>query len=148
MFSATPNTKRHETLLGKEATKRQRHFYEKFPEFRGISDSSLDPEILEAVLISALTFGAAQDRIYFFAPLAHEEWVLKQFNQIADVIFERCKKWSKPVDKAKGIAMLFKKIVIIGKLPQIPSEPKCWVSFGFTTQDFIPEWMEPKLMES
>lgn len=142
-----PLYKKHEFLLGKKATAKQASFYNKFPEFRGLSDRSLDPEILEAVLISALMFGTVRDRVCILAPLAHENWVLEQFNKTADIVFEICKKQQDKVAVAKSYSLLFKKIVILGKILQIP-EPSHWVSFGFAVSDPIPPWVEFRLLEA
>jgi len=146
MATNTPIRKRHQILLSREATPKQLSFYEKFPKFRGVSDQTLDSELLEAVLISALTFGTVQDHVYFFAPRGHEDWVVEQFNKVADVIFEECKKWPDPTKIAKQCGLLFNKIKLVGKPPQVPEEPSHWVSFGFTTELFIPEWMGTRLI--
>jgi hypothetical protein len=141
----TPLSKKHQTLLGKKPTKKQLLFYKRFPEFRGISDKSLDPEILEALFVAALTSGKGRDRAYILAPVAHEAWVMEQFNKTADIMFAGCKKWPNPVKIAKGYGQMLKKIMIVGRLLQIPEEPPYWVSFGFTLNDPIPDWVKDRL---
>jgi hypothetical protein len=143
---STPIHQKHLTLLDKKATKKQTYFYSRFPEYRGISDRSLDAEILEAVLIAALTFGTFDDRVCVFAPIVHESWVLDQFNQIVGIIFKSCYKASDKNKVAKGYVRMFKKILLAGKFLQLPEEPPHWVSFGFAVDDPIPEWMQKRLL--
>jgi hypothetical protein len=137
---------KHLTLLDKKATKKQTYFYSRFPEYRGVSDRSLDAELLEAVLIAALTFGTYDDRVCVFAPIVHESWVLDQFNQIAGIIFGTCYKAPDKVKVAEGYKRMFKKILLAGKFLQLPEEPSHWVSFGFAVDDPIPEWMQKRLL--
>ena len=142
----TPIIRTHRILLGKKATQKQCQFYKNFPTFRGMSDQSLDPEILEAVLMASLTFGTAKDRVYFFAPLAHEKWVLEQINGVINIVFDRCRTWTNGGGIAKRFGVLFKKLVIMGRLLQIEKEPQRWVSFGFSKEDPVPEWVVPRLL--
>jgi hypothetical protein len=131
--------------LNTNPSKKQCSFYAKFPQFRGISDSSLDPEIIEAVLIAALTFGMIKDRVFFFSPVAHETWILDQFRQVIETMFAESKRWPNREAIVKGYGLMFKRIIVTGRLLQILKEPEYWVSFGFTLEDIIPEWMEPRL---
>jgi hypothetical protein len=145
-MASTPTTRHHCTILGKDPSEKQTLFYANFPTFRGFSDQTLDPEILEAIIITALTFGAAQDRVFLLAPVAHEDWVLEEFNKVTDLIFNKLKKSPDQVKMATFYGVLFKKIAIMGRLLQFKGEPARWVSFGFSAEDPIPEWMSPKLL--
>ena len=135
----------HQLVLGKDPTASQVTFYEKTPGFRGLSDRSLDFEQLEATLILGLFSGTINDRVLMFAPVAHEAWVLEGFNTVISTIFEQCKKSEKAMARAKGYQTLFSKIALTGRLLQLETEPPHWVSFGFSKEDPLPEWMPVKL---
>jgi hypothetical protein len=139
----------HRTVLGKEATAEQVRLYSKFPEFRGFSDRTLDLEKFEATVLLALMAGAKAERVIFCAPQAHESWVIAQFNDVASIVFDGCKKVEnkqKRVAIAKLYSSLFSKISITGRLLQLPAEPAHWMSFGFAVDDPIPEWVSNRLL--
>jgi len=146
-ISTSQNVERHRTLLGKEPTGIQVRLYENFPTFRGFSDKTLNPEVLEAVIVLGLTFGTAQDRVFVLAPVAHEDWVLEEFNKVTDLVFNECKKHPHRARVAKAYGTLFKKMAIMGRLLQFKEEPVRWVSFGFSAEDPIPEWMPQRLLK-
>jgi len=142
----TPLHLKHFVLLDKKATDKQKLFYSKFPEYRGVSDQFLDAEILEAVFIAALTFGTFDDRVCVFAPIMHESWILDQFKRVAKVIFQGCHRAQDKVKTAEGYKRMFGKILLGGRFLQLPKEPSHWVAFGFTMDDPIPEWMKKRLL--
>ena len=137
----------HARILGKEPTSEQLEFYAKFPTFLGFSDRSLNSERLEAVILKALLIKPLEDRVVMFAPVAHEEWVLEKYNSLANTVFNVCKglRGSK-VPLAQFYSKSFQRIAITGRLLQLPGEPKHWVSFGFSVEDPIPEWMSKRLI--
>jgi len=142
----TPLRVKHRTLLDKEATEKQQEFYNKFPSFRGVSNQSLDSELLEAVIVAALTFGTVNDRVFVFAPPANEAWMLDQFSKIADVVFAGCMKWPDRAYVARGYGLMFNKVSIIGR-PMFEKEPERWLAFGCTKDDLLlPEWVAPRLL--
>jgi len=144
--TSSPNSERHRTLLGKEPTETQVQLYSRFPEFRGFSDQTLDPEILEAIVILGLTFGTVQERVFVLAPVVHENWVLAEFNKVTDLVFNEVKKHPNRAGVAKAYGMMFKKLALMGRLLQFKEEPARWVSFGFSAEDPIPDWMPPRLL--
>jgi hypothetical protein len=137
---------KHLLLLNKKATSKQIHLYNKFPEYRGFSDLTLDTDIIEAVLILALTCGGPTDRVFVFTPISNIEWVISQFDQISKVMFKECKRLDDPKKMAQSYMVLFKKVVVLGKLLQLEKEPEHWVSFGFTIDNPIPSWLKQKLI--
>jgi hypothetical protein len=139
----TPLDQKHQLILGKEVTSNQRYFYELFPKYRGISDTFLNFELLEAVFIAAFTFGTVHDRVLFLVPMSHEKWVLDQFNKIADTIFQECANSKHPTHLAKGYGALFNRIGLTGQV-QLLEEPSRWVAFGFSKND-VPNWMASRL---
>lgn len=145
----TPLAEKHRILLGKNATTKQTHFYENFPQYRGISDSTLDPEILEAIVISALTFGKPKDRVYILAPSVYTPKILDHFDKTVTAILEKCKRYPEPLAKraTKGYIILFKKIAIIERRMQNLKEPEYWLSFGFTKNNPIPDWIKSHLRD-
>lgn len=144
--TTTPFLTRHSLLLGKEPTDTQLKLYAKFPEFRGFSDRALDSEKLEALVVIGLTFGIVNQRVFLFAPVAHETWVIDEINRITDQVFEACRKQRNPVVFARACGELFKKIVILGRLLQLHEEPERWISFGFVADDVLPAWMPKRLL--
>ena len=143
---STPiGAQRHKTLLGTEPTAKQLQLYEVYPTYRGLSDPSLNSDVLEAVLISALTSGSVQDRVLVFAPPKHETWVIDGFNRTADALFERCKDERNAVRVAKGFQLLLNKLLLTGRVHQLKAEPEHWAAFGFSVDDAIPEWLASKL---
>jgi hypothetical protein len=145
--SNSTNAASHRILLGKDPTETQIRLYENFPAFRGFSDKTLNPEVLEATIVLGLTFGLARDRVFVLAPVAHEDWVLAEFNKVTDLVFNECKKNPNRVRIAEGYGRLFKKLAIMGRLLQFKEEPVRWVSFGFSAEDPIPEWMPQRLLK-
>jgi hypothetical protein len=134
-------------MLGQEPTEQQSQLYDSYPKYRGIADPTLDPKIAEAILILALQSGFAQDRVMVLAPLKHERWVLDQFDQLVTRTFAECKKHPKQIRQSvAGYTQLFKKVQLMGRLLQLPREPQYWVSFGFTQEDPLPEWMPQRLL--
>lgn len=133
-------------MLGKEATPKQCRLYSKFPKFRGFSNKSLDPEILEAILVSALLFGSYNERVIVLAPPNRESWLFEQLDQMTRTIFKGCKKDPDPIRSAKGYAALFKKISVFGRPLQFRKEPSYWLSFGFAISDPVPSWMSQRLL--
>lgn len=148
MPSTIPAAEWHRTMLGLEPTEQQSKLYNSYPKYRGIADPALDPKVAEAILILALSSGFAQDKVLVLAPLSHEKWVLSQVNQLVVQTFQHCK--MRTLDQAKreiaAYTQLFKKLQLTGRLLQLPKEPQHWVSFGFTLQDPLPEWMRPRLL--
>lgn len=137
----------HRTLLGQEPTEAQSKLYDSYPKYRGIADRTLDPKIAEAILILALQSGVAQDKVLVLAPLAHEKWMLAQFDQLVDRAFAVCKQYPQHARQmVTGYAQLFKKVQLTGRLLQLTREPQYWVSFGFSTEDPLPEWMPQRLL--
>lgn len=145
--SPTPTSGKHYALLGKEPTEAQVRLYENFPEYRGISDRSLDPEVMEAIVVQALVTGTVKDRVFIYAPPAHEAWVMQQFDSIASVIFEIVKTTPFPKKYAMAYGMMFQKIAFMGRVLQVPSEPAHWLSFGFVKSDPVPDWLKDRLLE-
>jgi hypothetical protein len=145
--TTTPLSERHKILLGKDPTSVQQQLYSRYPEARGFSDRALDSEKLEAAVVSALTTGKATDRVLLLAPVHHEVWVLDGINEVAARMFERCKLQRDPALFAKGLGTLFQKLLVAGRLLQLPSEPPHWISFGFATEDPLPEWMAGRLID-
>lgn len=144
--TTTPLGERHKILLGKDPTPAQLELYSRYPDVRGFSERSLDVEKLEAAVVAGLTSGKPTDRVLLLAPVAHEVWVLDGINSIAAVMFERAKQQRDPVAFAKGLSTLFQKLVVLGRLLQITTEPEHWVSFGFSKEDPLPEWMPAKMI--
>jgi len=137
----------HQIVLGTEPTAEQLRLYNQFPDFRGISDRAQEPKVAEAVLLLALRSGTAADRVLVLAPLAQEEWLLKQCETMAIGCFEGCKKYPSRVEElVYGYKQLFKKLMMTGRLLQLQEEPEHWVSFGFTVDDILPSWMTNRLL--
>jgi hypothetical protein len=145
-MSTTPETQ-HEVILGRKPTPKQCMLYSNYPRYCGFSDRSKSDEILEAVVLLALTMDKKADRVYLLAPVQYEDWVLEKFNSVADTIFGGCKKHPKGVALAKFYASLFKRIGIFGRLLQLTEEPRHWVSFGFAVDDPLPAWMRERLLQ-
>lgn len=144
--TTTPTKEKHKTLLGKDPTPTQLCLYANFPEFRGFSDRTLDPEKLEAVLVLGLTFGTVRDRVFVLAPVAHENWVMEQFNAVCDRVFEVCKREKNRLHISKVYGLMFQKLVVMGRLLQLEHEPSHWVSFGFAVDEELPAWMGSHLL--
>ena len=144
--TTTPLSERHAILLGKDPTSVQQQLYSRYPEVRGFSDHALDPERLEAAVVAALTTGKANERVLLLAPVSHEVWVLDGINDVAARMFERCKMQRDPAAFARGLGTLFQKLLVAGRLLQLPAEPPYWVSFGFSIEDPLPEWMTGRLI--
>lgn len=138
----------HEMVLGTAPTAEQVRLYNQFPDFRGISDRTQDPEVAEAVLLLALRTGTAQDRVFVLAPQSHEEWLLARCEAMAMTCFDGCRKY--PPSRAKeliyGYTCLFQKLKMTGRLLQLREEPQHWVSFGFAVDDLLPAWMSNRLL--
>ena len=142
--TTTPTSAKHRILLGKEETEKQSQLYVQYPQLRGFSDDSLNAEVLEAIVVLALTAG--KDRVLLLAPPAHSEWVLQEFEKVTDVIFSVCKTHPNPGRIAQGYGKLFEKVAIAGRVLQM-DEPGHWVSFGFKKADPVPEWLSSRLLE-
>lgn len=145
-MAITPAAQRHRAILGKDPSAIQLQLYEKFPDFLGFSDRELNAERLEAIVLLALTSGSKDDRVILFAPIAHEVWVLENFNAVADSIFSHCKTLPNRVAIAQAYKKLFEKIALTGRLLQVQKEPTHWLSFGFASDDPVPEWMGRRLL--
>ncbi len=142
----TPADK-HRVILGKEPTPTQLELYTRYPAYRGFSDRTLNAEKLEAVILLALVSGGINERVLCCAPVAHENWVVAQFNEVATTAFNHCKTLPNKLVIANAYAKLFSKVAIIGRLLQITDEPSHWVSFGFSKDDPLPEWMPKRLID-
>lgn len=144
---ALTTTEWHRIVLGTEPTAGQLRLYNQWPDFRGISDRTPDPKVAEATILLALRSGSASDRVLVLAPLAQEEWLLKQIESMAINCFERCKgNPSRAKDLISKFTLLFKKLAMTGRLLQLEEEPQHWVSFGFSVDDALPSWMPPRLL--
>jgi hypothetical protein len=146
--TVTPLAAKHRTLLGKEPTAIQEQLYTRFPEFRGFSDRDLDSDKLEAVIVLGLLYGTVTEKVFVLAPVAHERWVLDHFNAVCDRVFEGCKKEKNRAHIAKVYGLMFKKLMLTGRLLQFQDEPTHWVSFGFAVGDVLPDWMGSRLLPS
>lgn len=142
-------TQWHKTVLGSEPTAEQSRLYSSYPKYKGIADRTLDPKVAEAVLILALRSGFAQDKVLVLAPIQHETWLLQQFDLIVTTALEDCKRYPSRIRQTTaGYTQLFKKVTLMGRLLQLHREPQYWVSFGFTSDDPLPEWMPQRLLKN
>lgn len=139
----------HSQVIGAQPSADQESLYRVFPDFRGYSDTSLNTDRFDAVVLVALSVAAKNDAVVVFAPTAHEKWVVSQFNDLADRIFTQCKAIggakAKRVQLAKAYETMFNRIQLTGRLLQVPKEPPHWLSFGFVASGPLPEWMPDKL---
>lgn len=144
----TPLTQKHAIIIGRNASDRQLRLYANFPEYRGFSSIDRDRTVLDAILVLALNFGDITNKVTIFVPPLYEKWVLAQLSDLADGIFDRCKKSPNSVAIAKAYAMMFGKIFICGHPLRFEDPPPYWVSFGFTKDASIPKWMQKRLLET
>ena len=141
-----PFSVKHVTLLNREPSERQLDIYKTFPDFRGISDTSLNKDILDVILVMGLLDGTYKDRVFLLAPPDYEAWVLQQLEEFADTVFQGAKRYPNASRIAQGYGILFKKLALASRVLQFPSEPEHWVSFGFSVDTPIPDWMRAKLV--
>lgn len=139
----------HSQVIGVQPSVDQKALYRVIPDLRGYSDTDLNIERFDAVVLVALHLAAKNEGVLVFAPTAHEKWVVAQFNELADRIFSRCKSMggekANRTQLAKAYATMFNRISFTGRLLQI-SEPAHWVSFGFESSGPLPDWMPDKLL--
>lgn len=138
----------HQIVLGRDPNADQLRLYNKFPNFRGISDAQRDVKIAEAVILLGLRSGTVDSTVLVFAPQAMEEWFLQQCDVMATSCFESCRRYE--AQRAKelidGYTRLFQKLKMTSRPLQLSEEPAHWVSFGFTREDVLPAWMTPRLL--
>jgi len=144
-MSITPAAK-HVVIFGSTPTEKQALLYSKYPEFRGFSDQSLDTEVFDAAMLLTIISGSPHDRVLLFAPSRHESWVLDRFNTLIALVFENCRKHPKRLEHSRFYTQLFQKIGIMGRLLQLHTEPEHWISFGFSVDERLPEWMPKRLL--
>ena len=148
MPATIPAIQWHRTMLGQEPTEQQSKLYDSYPNYRGIADPALDSKVAEAILILALSSGLVHNKVAVLAPPQHEKWLIQQFDKVAERTFQHCK--TRPAPQAKseifGYVQLFKKLQLMGRPLQLQNEPQYWVSFGFTLESPLPEWMSPRLL--
>lgn len=146
MPEVTPLATKHQVLFGSEPTPLQRRIYDAFPQYRGISSSEQNPEVMQAIILLALTFGHFSERVYVFAPPMYEAWVLEQFSRAADQILTVCRNNPNSGALARGYGKLFHKVAFTGKVLQFQQDPEKWLACGFAVSDPIPEWMSKALL--
>ena len=137
----------HHTILSAEPSQEQMKLYDAWPNFRGFSDRSLDPAVVEAVIILALRSGKAEDRVLLLAPAEIEGWVLERFESLALRCFEGHRSRENAAEMINGFTRLFRKIVLTGRVLQLQEEPLYWMSFGFCEVDPLPSWMAGRLLK-
>jgi hypothetical protein len=72
--------------------------------------------------------------------------VLDVFNTTAEAIFDRAKTMPNASAIIVGYGILFQKIVIAGRVLQLPTEPPYWLAFGFRVSDPLPDWVRTRLI--
>lgn len=134
----------HLGLVGTPPTEIHLKLYKAHSEMKavGFDDSSFDHAKFLAVLILAL-YHARRTKVVIATTRPFERQVLGELQTWAVTLFRRFKGKEEP---AQALGRSYKQLVLSPRsMLQIP-EPKCWVSFGLSTQDSIPEWMKSKLV--
>jgi len=147
------STKLHATLLGKPPTKIQYLFYDSGK--LGFSDKSLDEERFEAVALLTIrktmrTSMKRPERVGMVVPSSHEKWVVSHFNEFHRRMHENFKKMKGLRESRFQLTLMmaecFKRVLVGGKgLLQMPEGAVATTSFGWVTEDPLPEWLRQGL---
>ena len=143
--------KNHALLVGVQPTALQRQLYDAFPQNRGFMSGELNPELFEAVIVTALvqTFTKKTQpdpfRVLLIVSSQHQKWATSQLQNFTKVVFERLKaQRAKAVAQALGKA--FKAIYMGSNVLQLDTPPTHWAGFGFNEKDTIPDWLRLGLL--
>jgi hypothetical protein len=137
-------------FLGEPRTS-HKNLYEAYPSALGYSGQAADESLFEAILILALyqasKDGANLHKVYILVPARLEKWAMARMRTGAERVFARLKKGA-TVPAIKHVGAIFHQLMLGFQIWALPEEPKCWVAFGFSKTDHVPEWMRSKLLET
>ncbi len=144
----------HLTLLDKEPDPSHVRLYTSGKV--GFADKSFDQNRFLAVAILTLHKTMRKSmklplRVMLLMPPTHEKWVRDEYDLISAAVFKRLKTYPGSPETvkllAKRIGECFKIVGYHTRLLQLPDQPESWTAFGFSREDFIPDWMKDGLLD-
>jgi hypothetical protein len=154
ILSMTPS-ELHRTLLNREPDPSHVRLYDSGK--KGFADKSFDQNRFLAVAMITLQKTMRKSmsmpsRVMLLIAPTHEKWVREEFDLISAAVFKRLKTYpaSTPAKRlvfARNVGECFKIVGYHTRLLQLPDQPESWTSFGFSKEDYIPDWMRNGLLE-
>lgn len=137
----------HRGLYSEEPSPDQRRLYRLVTEMRGFSDRALSEARFDAVLVLGLLLGPMEERVVILSPEVHAAWILARIDKVFRALLEKTKlEGGDVVERIGQFKKLFSRFCMTGKVLRLETEPQHWVSFGFDSNDPLPEWMPERLL--
>jgi hypothetical protein len=144
----------HSLFMGNEPTPAQARFYAS--KMRGFSDKAFNKERLAAVVVMALVMTTRKSiedptRVILAIPSSHDPWAVEEMNKLSKGMFDHIRKSDMTpenrITNAKNLGRLFKSFYLCNHILQYTEKPDCWMAFGFTKDEPIPDWMKERLYD-